>query len=196
MRLVYWRSKAAGVPAILRGANVALSLRAAIAAAIASAAGIAYMASAHTLWPEIAKAASGGGSRGWMLALAVVAAPLCEEFIFRGLIFGGLRRSMSALPAMVMSAAIFAVVHPPLSMLPYSCWACAPHGPMSAAKPCWRPCWSTRSTTPSFWASSFGNHLDLEIKTGKPVTPTAVIFGYGALPQNSGTTAQMRSKRL
>jgi ABC-2 type transport system permease protein len=53
-----------------------------------------------------------------MLVLAVVAAPLCEEFIFRGLIYGGLRRSMSAPPAMLMSAAIFAVVHPPLSMLP------------------------------------------------------------------------------
>jgi membrane protease YdiL (CAAX protease family) len=58
------------------------------------------------------------GARGWILALAVVAAPLCEEFIFRGLIYGGLRRSMSAPQAMLMSAAIFAVVHPPLSMLP------------------------------------------------------------------------------
>jgi membrane protease YdiL (CAAX protease family) len=53
-----------------------------------------------------------------VLALAVVAAPLCEEFIFRGLIYGGLRRSMKAPQAMLMSAAIFAVVHPPLSMLP------------------------------------------------------------------------------
>ncbi|WP_343730101.1 type II CAAX endopeptidase family protein [Duganella sp.] len=122
MRLVYWRSKAAGVPAIVRGMNWGVALRnAAIAAAAACAAGIAYMmAIQHTaLWAEIAKAAAATrGSRGWILALAVVAAPLCEEFIFRGLIYGGLRRSMNAVPAMVMSAAIFAVVHPPLSMLP------------------------------------------------------------------------------
>ena len=50
--------------------------------------------------------------------LAVGAAPLCEEFIFRGLIFGGLRRSMGPRAAIVISAAIFAIIHPALSMLP------------------------------------------------------------------------------
>jgi len=48
----------------------------------------------------------------------VLAAPLCEEFIFRGLIFGGLRRSMPAAQAIVISAAVFAAVHPALSLLP------------------------------------------------------------------------------
>lgn len=122
MRLVYWRSKAAGVPAIVRGIDWGVSLRsAAIAAVLACVVGAAYLSIIlHTaMWQEIAQAAAtANGARGWILALAVVAAPLCEEFIFRGLIYGGLRRSMNALPAMVMSAAIFAVVHPPLSMLP------------------------------------------------------------------------------
>ncbi|RZT04027.1 hypothetical protein SAMN05216319_4196 [Duganella sp. CF402] len=122
MRLVYWRSKAAGVPAIVRGMDWGVSLRsAAVAAAVACLVGIAYMSIIrHTAaWQEIAQAAATAkGSRIWILALAVIAAPLCEEFIFRGLIYGGLRRSMNALPAMAMSAAIFAVVHPPLSMLP------------------------------------------------------------------------------
>lgn len=122
MRLVYWRSKAAGVPAVLRGVHWGAALRsAAIAAVIACAAGVAYMVTIrHTaLWAEISKAAvAASGSRAWILALSVVAAPLCEEFIFRGLIYGGLRRSMPAALAMVMSAAIFAVVHPPLSILP------------------------------------------------------------------------------
>ncbi len=54
----------------------------------------------------------------WLFLLAVVAAPLCEEFIFRGLVFGGLRRSMGMAPAIVMSAALFAIVHPPVSMAP------------------------------------------------------------------------------
>jgi membrane protease YdiL (CAAX protease family) len=122
MRLVYWRAKTTGVPAILRGVDLKLSLRAAVPAALLSgAAGLAYMAFLrHTpLWTEIANAATAtANQRGWVLALAVVAAPLCEEFIFRGLIYGGLRRSMPALPAMLASAAIFAVIHPPLSMLP------------------------------------------------------------------------------
>jgi hypothetical protein len=48
----------------------------------------------------------------------VLAAPLCEEFIFRGLIFGGLRRSMPVWQAVVVSAAVFAAVHPTLSLLP------------------------------------------------------------------------------
>lgn len=56
--------------------------------------------------------------RNWLLGLAVLAAPLCEEFLFRGLIFGGLRRSMAVLPSAVLSAAIFAIVHPPIAMLP------------------------------------------------------------------------------
>ena len=50
--------------------------------------------------------------------LAVVAVPLCQEFIFRGLIFGGLRRSVGLMPGTLMSAALFAIVHPPGSMLP------------------------------------------------------------------------------
>ncbi|MYM81355.1 CPBP family intramembrane metalloprotease [Duganella sp. FT50W] len=122
MRLMYWRSKAAGVPVILRGTSLGLSLRtAAIGAAVACACGVAYLIALQhsSLWTEVLKSAPTlkGGSL-WLFALVVVAAPLCEEFIFRGLIYGGLRRSMNAPQAMLMSAAIFAVVHPPLSMLP------------------------------------------------------------------------------
>jgi membrane protease YdiL (CAAX protease family) len=54
----------------------------------------------------------------WMLLLAVVAAPLCEEFIFRGLVFRGLRRSLHPALAIFASAALFALVHPPVSVIP------------------------------------------------------------------------------
>jgi membrane protease YdiL (CAAX protease family) len=54
----------------------------------------------------------------WLAAIAIVAAPIFEEFIFRGLIFGGLRRSFSFMPAGLASAAIFAIVHPPPSVIP------------------------------------------------------------------------------
>jgi len=124
MRLVYWRNKTAGVPVILRGMVLGRSLRAAaVAAAVACAAGLSYLTLIqHTaLWAEAHKAAAAAtmpGARGWIVLLTVVAAPLCEEFIFRGLIYGGLRRSMPTWQAMVMSAAVFAVVHPPMSILP------------------------------------------------------------------------------
>jgi membrane protease YdiL (CAAX protease family) len=54
----------------------------------------------------------------WTLPLALIAAPLFEEFIFRGLIFGGLRRSFGVWPAALASAAVFAIVHPAFSILP------------------------------------------------------------------------------
>jgi membrane protease YdiL (CAAX protease family)/predicted esterase len=55
---------------------------------------------------------------GWIALLAILAAPLCEEYIFRGLVFRGLRRTSSAALACVASAALFAIVHPPLSVIP------------------------------------------------------------------------------
>lgn len=121
-RLIYWRNKTAGVPAIVRGGDTRAAARAGLAAAVpAIAVGLAYLSALRhgALGPVLADATAGASVHpGWMLTLAVLAAPLCEEFIFRGLIFGGLRRSMGALPAMLVSAAVFAIVHPPLSMLP------------------------------------------------------------------------------
>lgn len=54
----------------------------------------------------------------WLVLLAVVAAPLFEEFIFRGLIFRGMRRSLPLAISIFGSAAIFALVHPPVSVIP------------------------------------------------------------------------------
>jgi hypothetical protein len=47
--------------------------------------------------------------------LVVIAAPLVEEYLFRGLLLAGLRRSVRPRMAIVISAAIFAVVHPAIS---------------------------------------------------------------------------------
>ena len=54
----------------------------------------------------------------WLAGLAVVAAPLCEEFIFRGVVHNGLRRSLPPGLAVPASAALFALVHNPLSAPP------------------------------------------------------------------------------
>jgi len=54
----------------------------------------------------------------WICTLAIVAAPIFEELLFRGLIFQGLRRTAGPALAILGSAAIFALVHPPLSVVP------------------------------------------------------------------------------
>jgi membrane protease YdiL (CAAX protease family) len=48
----------------------------------------------------------------------VVAAPIFEEYIFRGVIFASLKRTWSWPAALVASAALFAVIHPPVSAFP------------------------------------------------------------------------------
>jgi len=54
----------------------------------------------------------------WICILVIVAAPLFEEFLFRGLIFQGLRRTAGPLLGILGSAALFALVHPPISVVP------------------------------------------------------------------------------
>jgi membrane protease YdiL (CAAX protease family) len=122
MRFIYWRAKATGVPVLLRS-NAAACLRwGGGLGVLASLCGAAYLwALGHSPFAAELTAASRTAttlSFLWVAPLAVLAAPLCEEFIFRGLIFGGLQRSLRPAAAMVLSAALFAVVHPPVSMLP------------------------------------------------------------------------------
>ena len=119
-RLIYWRTRATGVPRLLPGNGArqhALSQTVAwdlcmSMVAIVFAAG--YLAVLRHL--KVALPAPPGSL--WIYPLAILAAPLFEEFIFRGQIFSGLRRSMPLAAAMTASAAIFAVIHPPVSMLP------------------------------------------------------------------------------
>jgi membrane protease YdiL (CAAX protease family) len=83
--------------------------------------GVGYLALlrlTHWLPGELLTSAGPHLGAVWLFPLAVVAAPLCEEFIFRGLLFGGLRRSMGFLPAAALSAGLFAIVHPPVSIVP------------------------------------------------------------------------------
>jgi membrane protease YdiL (CAAX protease family) len=120
-RLVYWRTGTTGVP-VLRGGGIAATLRLGGGAGICAAVfGVGHLAILQlTSWGQDALRSSSGLhiGPGWLFPLAVVAAPLCEEFIFRGLIFGGLRRSMAFLPAAALSAGLFAIVHPPAAIIP------------------------------------------------------------------------------
>lgn len=120
VRLLYWLRKTAGVPRMLGGT---LALRwGGIGALLAAACGISYLfalqASGQLPTAPLLHAAGWNWDWLWLASLTLLAAPLCEEFIFRGLILGGLRRSLPAWQAITISAAIFAIVHPPASMLP------------------------------------------------------------------------------
>lgn len=70
--------------------------------------------SRHGLLP----AAPPNFASAWPALLNVLAVPWFEEFIYRGLVFGGMRRSLPAAPAMAASAALFALIHHPLAMVP------------------------------------------------------------------------------
>lgn len=121
VRYLYWRHRTAGIPVIFSRQSAgwagawASAVHALPAALAACAFGAFYMWLLRDTpwWPRHAP-------RGLQLVLplTVLAAPLFEEFIFRGLIFGGLRRLGNALPAAAASAALFAIVHPALSMAP------------------------------------------------------------------------------
>lgn len=56
----------------------------------------------------------------WYVAMTVVAAPLFEEFVYRGMVFASLARSMKGRLwlAIAASAALFALLHPGLAILP------------------------------------------------------------------------------
>ena len=120
-RLVYWRSKTGGIPRIF-GPGTAKALGWGIGAGLAAAtAGAVYLYALRRLdllQDVMRESARELAANIWIPLLAIVAAPIFEEFIFRGLIFGGLRRSLDPLPAIVASAAVFAIVHPPASMIP------------------------------------------------------------------------------
>jgi len=122
MRFVYWKAGTAGVPRILGGPLTRSILWGAIGGLAASCVGIAYMYAVIRFhyFTEIhnSNASAHSDFAAALPLLAVVAAPVFEEFIFRGLIFSGLRRSFALEPAVLASAAIFAILHPPVAVVP------------------------------------------------------------------------------
>jgi membrane protease YdiL (CAAX protease family) len=122
MRLVYWRSRATGVPRTIGPGFGRAALWGVGGGLVASIVGVSYLhfALREQAFADSVRASTLAGREiaPWLLALAVIAAPLFEEFIFRGLVFGGLRRSLGLWSAVLASAGIFAVVHPPIAIIP------------------------------------------------------------------------------
>jgi membrane protease YdiL (CAAX protease family) len=121
MRFVFWRLKSAGVPATFGAGGLRAIAWGAGAGLVMALGALVYVRLAqHTsLFESAQQSMAFTRSDGlWLLLLAVVAAPIFEEFIFRGLIFGGLRRTLGPAVSVLASAAIFAIVHPPFSVIP------------------------------------------------------------------------------
>jgi membrane protease YdiL (CAAX protease family) len=122
MRWVYARAKTRDVPRILGGDTAASGAVVALLAGIAAGAvafGYLYFIHATGVLQQSERLLNPYAQLGWWaLPLALLAAPIFEEFIFRGLIFGGLRRSFGVWPAALASAGLFAVVHPAISVAP------------------------------------------------------------------------------
>jgi ABC-2 type transport system permease protein len=123
MRSVYSKAKTDGVPRIVgEGMNPTSSIVGGMAGGLAAgAAGLLYMfaLAAMGILEEATRDSGSYAKLGlWVWPLAVVAAPIFEEFIFRGLIYGGLRRSFGVWPATLASAAVFAIMHPAISIVP------------------------------------------------------------------------------
>jgi membrane protease YdiL (CAAX protease family) len=122
MRLTFWRAGTGDVPRLLGPGFARAALLGAGGGVAAATFGLAYVTAArHFEW--FAALRPRGDALDlvtmlWLGALAVIAAPIFEEFVFRGLIFGGLRRTLGAGAAVLASAAIFAIVHPPASVIP------------------------------------------------------------------------------
>jgi membrane protease YdiL (CAAX protease family)/uncharacterized RDD family membrane protein YckC len=51
-----------------------------------------------------------------VIALIAIAAPISEEIFFRGMLFGGLRRRLSRVPAAALSGVLFGLVHAPTGL--------------------------------------------------------------------------------
>jgi membrane protease YdiL (CAAX protease family) len=121
LRTTFWKSGATEVPRIL-GAGLARAVAWGLAAgAVAAAVVLGWLALAERAGfsaDEARRALRIDVGRGWSVALAIALLPLFEEFIFRGLVHRGLRRSLGAPLAILAGAAIYAVVQPPLAALP------------------------------------------------------------------------------
>jgi ABC-2 type transport system permease protein len=133
--LSFWRSRVAGVLASvgLSGPRDGRPVRAImIGAALGVSAGLigfAYVMAIRNIpgldrFRESAEELAWNIQGWWLVLLAVLAAPLFEEFIFRGLVFRGMRRSLPAGWSIAGSAAVFAICHPLISVVPVFIMAC------------------------------------------------------------------------
>lgn len=94
--------------------DVAMGATLALASAAIAVPGIAYACKVGWL-AERPRIEAHGAALASLVALAVIIAPIVEEFLFRGLVFAGVRKMTGAPAAIVFSALLFACLHAPVS---------------------------------------------------------------------------------
>lgn len=80
-----------------------------------------YILVLKRFWPQLITESLNSSTKTsvWIaVGLAVFAAPLFEEYLFRGLLFNSLRRSFPIKTSIFATALLFALIHPPLSFIP------------------------------------------------------------------------------
>ncbi len=124
--LAYWRARGWGWEDLgLRGprAGRGLALGAGVAAAFGAAAGIAEaggrLLGFGSFLGAVAGAAPSPAPLALLLAVGAVVGPAAEELAFRGLLYGGLRRRLSPLPATLAATALFAAAHGAAAPIPW-----------------------------------------------------------------------------
>jgi membrane protease YdiL (CAAX protease family) len=121
LRVAYAVTKAEGVPTYFGGRMPAWRAAAlpALAGGLVAAGYVLVLRGTGLLGDDLQRSIDTLRHSPWgMGALIIVVAPVFEEFLFRGLVFTGLRRSQGFLASAVASATIFAIVHPPVSVAP------------------------------------------------------------------------------
>lgn len=122
MLLVLWRQRARGLPHFYGQHTLHDVGLGVVAGLVAAAFGAGYLVaiSGTGLFRDALASQTDFGSNVavWVAAVSIFVAAPVQEFLFRGLIFGGLRRSSALIPSVLGSAAIFAVVHQPISVVP------------------------------------------------------------------------------
>lgn len=121
MRCEFWMMKTRSVPRVFGPRPLNSAVFGAAVGLICGSAALVYLwfARHYDFAPNNGSfRALGLDARITIAVLVVCAAPVFEEFLFRGLIFGGLRRSLNTALSTFASAALFAIVHPPFSMAP------------------------------------------------------------------------------
>ncbi len=61
-----------------------------------------------------------GGSALWQVIAVVVAAPICEEVVFRGLVYTRLKKGMATWVALILQALVFGLVHGQIVWISYA----------------------------------------------------------------------------
>ena len=122
MRFFFWRTHTVDIPKLLLKPKLRFAFKAVIGGVACALLAFLYTKiGSHWVW--LSKQLEKDSFKlsqltYWHFIAVCMMAPIFEEFLFRGLLFKGMRRSVGAPWAILGSAFVFAIVHPPESFLP------------------------------------------------------------------------------